>query len=214
MLQPGALAAIRLVLASASPRRVELVRDNLGLSVEVCPSLFEETLLKADFPDARAYCQATARGKALEVAARCCFPRDVDQLVIAADTVVSLDGHMVMEKPRDKGHAAEMLRSLSGSQHSVITAAALIFIPAEGGGTARERLFAEVTRVRFSKLSEGVVAAYVASGEPMDKAGGYGIQGKGGTLVEGIEGCYFNVVGLPINALSREIIALLGLEES
>jgi septum formation protein len=210
-----ALGAIRIVLASASPRRVELMRENLGLTVEVIPSTFAEDLKKADFADAKAYCLATATCKADEVATRCCASDAAGgraQLVVAADTVVSLGG-AVLEKPKDQAHAFEMLRSLSGSEHEVITAVALIHVPAEPGQPVRKSSFAEVTRVRFSALSDSAIRAYVATGEPMDKAGAYGIQGRGGALVLRLDGCYYNVVGLPINRLSSEVIALLGLTE-
>lgn len=209
----AALTAIRLVLASSSPRRVELIRDNLGLLVEVCPSNFAEDLPKADFADAAAYCQETARRKAEEVAARCCGTAGGRaELVIAADTVVSLAGS-VLEKPRDEAHAIEMLRALSGSDHEVITAISLIYVPADRATPRRERTVAEVTRVRFASLTDGAIRAYVSSGEPMDKAGAYGIQGRAGAFVSRIDGCYFNVVGLPLNRLCVELISLLELDE-
>jgi septum formation protein len=209
----AALTAIRLVLASSSPRRVELIRDNLGLNVEVCPSNFAEDLRKSDFADAKAYCQETARRKAEEVAARCCgAAAGRAELVIAADTVVSLAGS-VLEKPRDTAHACEMLRALSGSDHEVITAVSLIYLPADRALPRRERTVAEITRVRFASLTEGAIQAYVDSGEPMDKAGAYGIQGRAGAFVTRIEGCYFNVVGLPLNRLCVELTSLLELEE-
>lgn len=210
----AALTAIRLVLASSSPRRVELMRDNLGLNVEVCPSNFAEDLPKADFPDAKAYCKETARRKAEEVAARCCGAGGGRaELVIAADTVVSLAGN-VLEKPRDEAHACEMLRALSGSDHEVITAVSLIYLPADRSMPRRERTVGEVTRVRFSALTDGAIRAYVDSGEPMDKAGAYGIQGRAGAFVSRIDGCYFNVVGLPLNRLCVELISLLELQEA
>lgn len=207
------LAALRLVLASASPRRVELIRDNLGLVVEVCPSRFEENLCKSDYADAAAYCQETARRKAEEVAARCCSRNcGRAQLVIAADTVVSLAGR-VLEKPRDADHAFAMLRELSESDHQVVTAVAFMLVPAEGDQPVREHAFTETTRVRFSKLSDSVINDYIQSGEPMDKAGAYGIQGRGGAFVQRIEGCYFNVVGLPLNRFCSELTTFLGSEQ-
>lgn len=210
----AALTAIRLVLASSSPRRVELIRDNLGLNVEVCPSNFAEDLSKADFADAKAYCAETARRKAEEVAARCCGAADGRaELVIAADTVVSLAGS-VLEKPRDEAHACEMLRALSGSDHEVITAISLIYLPADRAMPRRERTVAEITRVRFSALTDSAIRTYVNSGEPMDKAGAYGIQGRAGAFVSRIDGCYFNVVGLPLNRLAVEMISLLELKDA
>ncbi|KAG8469637.1 hypothetical protein KFE25_006092 [Diacronema lutheri] len=216
MLPPGALTAFRIVLASASPRRVELMRENLGLEIDVRPSQFAEDLPKSDFADAAAYCRETARQKATEVAARCCGGDEAcgrAQLVIAADTVVSLAGR-VLEKPRDESHAAEMLRSLSGGEHEVITAIALVLVPAERGAPVREACVAEVTRVRFGDLSDSVIDAYIKTGEPMDKAGAYGIQGRAGAFVTSIDGCFFNVVGLPLSRLCAEIVLLLGIQQA
>jgi septum formation protein len=111
-------------------------------------------------------------------------------VVLGADTTVTLDGH-ILEKPRDAGDAARMLRMLSGRTHRVITGVAVV--DARGSEVA-----AEVTAVRFVTVSDEEIAEYVATGEPMDKAGAYGIQGRAAKWIPRVEGCYFNVVGLPL----------------
>lgn len=212
-----ALAALRLVLASGSPRRSELLREQLGLAhFEVLPSRFAEDLDKAAFATPAEYCAETARRKGDEVLRRCCCAEAAAgaerraQLVISADTVVCLDG-AALEKPRDAADAAATLRRLSGRPHEVVTAVALALLPAgeREPGAARTRAFRETTRVRFAELSDAAIDAYVACGEPMDKAGSYGIQGRGAPLVAALDGCYFNVVGLPLHRLSVELGALL-----
>ena len=122
-------------------------------------------------------------------------------VIISADTVVVLD-NVVLEKPADEAHAVAMLRSLSGRSHDVVTGCALF----HGG---RATTFYERTAVQFSSLSDDAIGAYAATGDPLDKAGGYGIQGRAGAFVQRVDGCYYNVVGLPLNRLSREIAAFL-----
>ncbi len=129
--------------------------------------------------------------------------QDSSALVIGSDTVVTFDG-AIFGKPRDVADAVSMLSQLSGRSHDVFTGVCLI-------GMSREQIFSERTRVHFSDLSKDVIDGYVASGEPMDKAGSYGIQALGGTLVEGIEGDYFNVVGFPLNKFCRELKTFLTL---
>lgn len=178
-----------LILASASPRRAELLRQ-VGIAFEVRVSDAPED---ADVPGAgpAEVAQAHAREKALAVAAR--VP---GRLVLGADTVVVLDGR-VLGKPESADEAREMLHALSGREHEVITGVAI----ALGAGTQARVLALEhvSTRVRFRDVSDEQIETYVASGEPMDKAGAYGIQGRGALLVDEIEGCYFNVVGLPLS---------------
>lgn len=161
------------------------------------PSQFEENLDKSSFKSPRDYVMANAHGKAADVAAS----QTNYDLVIGSDTVVVLDGK-VLEKPKSEGEAFRMLTQLSGRQHTVATGVSLI---AKGGMT---RTFAEETSVWFAHLSDDVIGAYIKTGEPMDKAGAYGIQGRGGSLVRRIEGCYFTVMGLPMHALAREIAEL------
>jgi len=200
------LSQQRLVLASSSPRRAELLHM-LGLQFEVCASTYGETLDKSRYTPA-AYVMATARFKALEVASRLETQASSPSLIIAADTVVVLDG-VILEKPRDTAHATAMLRCLSGREHDVYTGVTLVRYTTGTQGEPADvpemTIFSEQTRVVFAQLPEEVIAAYVASGEPMDKAGGYGIQGMGSTLVERISGCYFNVVGFPVHAFSLHL---------
>ena len=185
------------VLASASPRRRELV-ELMGLApLKILPAVGEEV---AD-PGLRdgALAETLALHKAREVAAHCA-PEDI---VIGADTIVCLDG-AVFGKPHDAADAARMLRALSGRGHTVYTGVAVI-----RGDTVRTH--AEATEVHFRTLTDAEIAGYIATGEPMDKAGAYGIQGKGSLLVSGIEGDFFNVMGLPVCALG-EILNTFGVD--
>lgn len=196
------------VLASTSPRRREIL-GRLGLRFEVRGSTFEEDLDKADYSVA-GYVEETAYRKAVDVRDKLAAEGSRPGLIISSDTVVVLDGR-VMEKPGSEAEAVAMIRSLSGRENVVYTAVVLLMSPAVcGGDEPRAVRFHETTRVRFSELSDAVVADYVASGEPMDKAGGYGIQGAGGSLVSGIVGCHLNVVGFPLNRFCRELTAALG----
>ncbi|WP_426346945.1 Maf family protein [Cronobacter universalis] len=172
-----------LYLASGSPRRQELL-GMLGVTFERLVPGVEEQRAPQEAP--QDYVTRLARDKAragVALAAR-------DLPVLGADTIVVLDGD-VLEKPHDAAHAAEMLRRLSGQTHEVMTAVALA-----DKQRVRERLV--ITRVTFRALTAQDIAAYVESGEPMDKAGAYGIQGLGGCFVRRIEGSYHAVVGLPL----------------
>jgi septum formation protein len=181
-----------LILASASPRRSELLR-NAGISFTVEPAHIAEQPLPDEQP--LQYAQRLARDKA-----RAIFARHPDNVVLGADTVVVVDQHL-LEKPRDTADAERMLGLLSGRSHQVITGVCLV---AKG----YEQTEAEITEVRFSTLSESEIASYVETGEPMDKAGAYAIQGMASRWVERIDGCYFNVVGLPVPRLYRMLRAL------
>jgi septum formation protein len=176
-----------LVLASASPRRSELLR-NAGISFVVEPAHVPEQPLPNERP--LVYAQRLACDKA-----RAVFARHPDAVVLGADTIVVADEHL-LEKPRDAEDAARMLRLLSGRAHQVVTGVCLM----SAGFVQTE---AEITEVRFSSLSESEIANYVATGEPMDKAGAYAIQGVASRWVERIDGCYFNVVGLPVPHVYR-----------
>lgn len=176
-----------IVLASASPRRLELLRQ-LGLCPGVQPSEADEHSSERD--PAR-FVQELARRKAGLVAAT----EAAGILVIGADTVVVRDG-VILGKPEDRTEAAKMLRSLQGRAHEVYTGVALLL-----AGENKERVFAAETRVHVAPMTEDEIQAYVDSGEPMDKAGAYGIQGRFACFVEKIEGEYSNVVGLPLAAL-------------
>ena len=177
-----------MILASQSPRRRELL-GQMGFSFTVRPAKGEE-LPHPELTPAQLV-EELARQKALEVSVEAAS----DDVVVAADTVVAIDG-VVLGKPRDKAHAAEMLSALSGREHTVYTGVAV-----KRGETLLVEH--EATQVRFRPLTEREIDLYIQTGEPMDKAGSYGIQGYGALLVEGIRGDYFNVVGLPICRLGR-----------
>ncbi|MDY2985066.1 MAG: Maf family protein [Synergistes jonesii] len=177
-----------LILASGSPRRRELL-SHVCRDFEVVPSNMVEK--EAGSAPPAEYVKMLADEKASEVASR--FP---SRWVVGADTVVASEGK-ILGKPADEREAAAMLRALSGRAHSVFTGVALI---APDGG---KNVCAEETRVFFRPLSDDDIRAYVALGESADKAGAYAIQGSGALLAERIEGCYFNVVGLPLSRLSK-----------
>lgn len=179
---------MQLVLASASPRRRELL-ERLGIPFKVSVSKTEENIDRGNLtPEQLA--RELALLKAKDVARTL-----EDGLVIGADTIVVLDDE-ILGKPKSREEAGRMLHLLSGRSHQVITGLALV----EAGG-GRVQLTSEVTTVWFRRLDPGEVEWYLDTGEPMDKAGAYGIQGKGSILVDRIEGCYFNVVGLPLTRL-------------
>lgn len=184
---------MKTVLASSSPRRKELL-ETAGVDFEIDVEGVEE------IPQGN-----TPEEKVCSVAAQKCRPvaaRRPGDCVIGADTVVSIDGD-ILGKPRDRKDACDMLRRLSGREHTVYTG---VCISANG----EESVFSEATEVKFFPLSDSEIEDYVLSGEPMDKAGAYGIQGLGCTLVEGISGDYFNVVGLPVARVVREIKRITG----
>ncbi len=176
------------VLASASPRRRELLCA-LGIPFRAVPADIDETPPDGHSPETVAL--SLARQKALTVA-----QGERDALVLGADTIVVYEG-AILGKPCDAEEALRMLRCLNGREHLVITAVALLEVV--GGRVARQQEEAVRTRVWFRQVGEEHLRRYVATGEPMDKAGAYGAQGYGSTLIERIEGCYFNVVGLPVS---------------
>lgn len=182
----------RIYLASTSPRRHELLRQ-IGVPFEVMPSGFDEDLLDPA-TSAQAFVRAAAVLKA-EAAAE----RVKNGIVLGADTVVSVDGQ-ILGKPKDLADAARMLKLLSGRTHAVLTGVAMIDVVAGVPVSVDERHVE--TEVRFRKLSPETIAAYLDTGEPMDKAGAYAIQGRGAVLVEGVIGDYFNVVGLPVGVVA------------
>jgi septum formation protein len=170
------------VLASASPRRRQLL-NLIGIAHEVLPANIDETLRVRETP--RRHAERLAREKASAIA-----KRDPDLITIGADTIVVVN-RKVLGKPRDADDAARMLALLSGREHTVTTAVAV-----SRGKKLRSAV--EEVRVKFRRLRDDEIEAYIATGEPMDKAGAYGIQGYGATIVERIEGDYFAVMGLPI----------------
>jgi septum formation protein len=180
------MSECRVVLASASPRRRQLL-DLIGIPHEVRPANIDETMRPREAP--RRHTERLAREKATKIATR-----DPDLITIGADTVVVIS-RKVLGKPRDQAEAVRMLSELSGREHTVITAVAV----ARG---KKLRSAIEEVRVKFRRLRDDEIAAYVATGEPMDKAGAYGIQGYGATIVECIEGDYFAVMGLPLTRLT------------
>ena len=192
----------RLVLASASPRRRELLAQ-AGFSFEVHPAHIPEDLLPAEDPIA--YVVRLAREKADAVFAQLSATQPSSNgaaalQVLGADTTVTLDNH-ILGKPEDAADAARMLRMLSGRTHRVITGVAVVT-----SNTAE--VAAEVTGVQFLTLSDEEIAEYIATGEPMDKAGAYAIQGRAARWIPRVQGCYFNVVGLPIALVSTILESL------
>ena len=176
------MSECRVVLASASPRRRQLL-DLIGIAHEVRPANIDETMRPRETP--RRHAERLAREKASAIA-----KRDPDLITIGADTIVVVN-RKVLGKPRDADDAARMLALLSGREHVVTTAVAV-----SRGKKLRSAV--EEVRVKFRRLRDDEIEAYIATGEPMDKAGAYGIQGYGATIVERIEGDYFAVMGLPI----------------
>lgn len=221
-----ALNTLKIVLASGSPRRKEILNNVGFVSFDVVKSSFAENLTKGSFSGAAAYAEATAWMKAKDVCenwdAEKCGP--VPDIIIGADTVVESDAGIIMEKPATREEACGMLSSLSNSKSKVHTGVA-IFAPKiasmpsgnDGEQGTKElppvaffgKSFSETTTVEFAQLSQEEIEAYVESGEPFDKAGGYGIQGAASLLIKGIVGDYFNVMGFPIHAFARELEKIL-----
>ena len=196
----------QIILASQSPRRKELL-EQIGLEFEICPAKGEEIITKA-IPEE--VVMELSKQKAEEVAAmvssysethrEITTPSDI--LVIGADTVVAYDGK-ILGKPKDEADAKAMLTMLSGNTHSVFTGVTLVLI--DKSGRAGELVFYEKTDVKMHEMTEAEIDRYIATGEPMDKAGSYGIQGKCAIYIEKIDGDYNNVVGLPITRIYQEL---------
>ena len=205
------LRHLRLVLASASPRRRDLLRDILGLEPEVRPSTFAEDLPHADFPSAAEYALATATEKCVRVYEEVAAEGGVQvALLIGADSiVVSADGK-ILEKAGDAASAAAMLRTLSGSVSHVTTALILVTPPDAGEHAPHVWRHAETTTVHFATLSEAEIAAYVAQPKAWEgKAGAYGIQDLAAAFIERIDGDYYTVMGLPVHRLACAIRQLV-----
>jgi septum formation protein len=182
---------MKIILASSSPRRAEVLRD-AGIVFETCAAQVEESAHPGESVQALVARLAEAKARA---AANQLGGSKGNCIVVGADTAVELDGE-IFGKPRDAAHASEMLARLGGRTHQVLTGIFLIRLP---DGAARGAV--ETTSVTFAPLERGEIEAYVASGEPMDKAGAYAIQEIAGRYISRIEGCYFNVVGLPLARL-------------
>lgn len=186
---------MKLILASASPRRAEILRD-AGYHFTVLSSAVDETPHPSESP--RDLVQRLAIAKAEFAAVRAVGPT----IVIGADTEVTLDGQ-IFGKPRSSDDARQMLEKLSGRTHAVLTGVALIRFPG-----AKRITFVETTLVQFAALSAEDINRYLATGEPHDKAGAYAIQGHAGRFIPRIDGCYFNVVGLPLARLAQGLTEL------
>eukprot|EP00808_Paulinella_micropora_P024160 g61493.t1 len=218
------LNKLEMVLASQSPRRAEILTQ-LGLKLRACPSSFEENLDKTQYTPEQ-YVEATARHKALDVFAQ----QEQANLVVSADTVVVLN-EKILEKPKTRAEAVQMLTALSGKVHTVCTGVTLAAGPRGVGDKAADTheaatapaekkrkvaprspayldSFHVCTEVKFADLSAAEINAYVDTGEPMDKAGGYGIQAQGAVLVDSIRGCYFNVMGFPARRFAEAMIGV------
>ena len=183
-----------MILASASPRRIDILHQ-AGFDPIVRPQDVDETPLAGEHPTSLVL--RLARAKAHACADTC----EPGQTVVAADTIVWDEDGDVLGKPASDAEARAMLRTLSGRAHHVSTGVCLV-------RDGRERAFVETTDVHFFELTNEEIDAYVATGDPLDKAGAYGYQSLGCTLVERIEGDYYNVVGLPIGRLVRELAKL------
>ena len=188
------MTALRVILASQSPRRRELL-TLVGIAHEVQPADIDESYIAGERP--REHAERLARGKTAVIAARA-----PDAVVIGSDTIVVVDGD-VLGKPADELNAVRMLARLAGRSHTVITAVAVAW-------RGETRSGVEEVGVTFHPLSRAEIDAYIATGEPMDKAGAYGIQGYGATIVARVDGDYFAVMGLPLQRLTR-VLAVLGI---
>lgn len=201
-----------IILASKSPRRKDIL-DWMGIGhrVQIRASTFEENLDKALFPSAGDYAVGTARYKAAEVAAQILqatdgLPPSSHSIIVGADSIVDIDGR-ILEKPKDNEDAAVMLRALSGRSHLVHTGVAIF--TSHGGSKEPAALFCETTKVTFVELHDDEIQAYIATGQPMNKSGAYGIQTSGGQFISSVEGCYFNVLGFPMARFSSVLAGLL-----
>ena len=199
---------VSLILASQSPRRKEIL-DMMGLQgrFSATPSPLNETALQEELSrhtDPTEYTRILAEEKAKALAESIIHTVSQPTLVLGSDTIVDLDGH-ILEKPRDAPDAKRMLRALSAVQHQVHTGVALYRVMPGETAPVLTHSFTDTAQVTFAALSDADIDAYVASGEPMDKAGSYGIQGIGGQLVRCVEGDFFAVMGLPMHTTSRLI---------
>jgi septum formation protein len=189
---------MKLILASASPRRAHVLVD-AGIRFDVLVTEADET--RRPNEDVEAMTRRLAEAKARAAVEKLVGLRE-PALVLGADTAVELDGE-VFGKPGSAGAAREMLRRLSGRSHRVVTGVAMIRLP---DGIARFAV--ESTKVCFASLTPEEIEQYAVTDEPLDKAGAYAIQGFGGRFVERVEGCYFNVVGLPLSTVYRALVEL------
>ncbi len=183
------MVRVKIILASTSPRRLKLLKG-LGLKVKVVESKVRES--KFDIPNPEKLVKTLALTKAQEAARR-----TKSGLIIGADTIV-VHRSKILGKPKNRKEAKAMLRELSGKTHEVLTGLAVV-----DASTSKTRVDVVKTKVKFRKLTEEEISNHVATAKPLDKAGAYAIQGKAGLFVERIDGCYFNVVGLPLARLAE-----------
>ena len=211
-----------IILASASPRRKELLTLMGFQKFLTLKSDFAEDLDQSKYPLAESYCLATAIAKCADVVTnleKAGGHQQKGTILIGADTIVEINGE-ILEKPGDVNEAYKMISSLSGQTHIVHTAVVIfgngpidVTVGLAVGPLINIKTFVESTSVKFVELGEADKIAYIASREGFDKSGGYGIQGLGGQMVEKIDGCYFNVMGLPISRLSKELAVLHNLNK-
>ncbi len=208
----GKDSTIRLILASQSPRRVEIL-EMMGLKgkFDVVPSPLDESalqrkLVNENISNPAEYTRILAEEKARALAESLAQPSTASQItfVLGSDTVVDIDSR-ILEKPKDQADAKRMLQRLSGAQHSVHTGVALYQVTPGKKEIELVESFTDEAMVTFAMLSDNIIDAYIATGEPMDKAGSYGIQGIGGQLVRQVQGDFFTVMGLPMHRTSRLI---------
>jgi septum formation protein len=182
---------VKLILASASPRRAQILRD-AGIPFEIARANVSERRRRGE--SAGLMTRRLAQAKAQAIVKKL-GKKSLQAIVIGADTTVEVNGEL-LGKPQSSAEARKMLSKLGGKSHRVVTSVAAIRLPDHAQAIATE-----TTRVRFAPLSADDIAEYVATGEPLDKAGAYAVQGIGGQFIEGIDGCYFNVVGVPLARL-------------
>ena len=187
---------MKIILASKSPRRKEIL-ENLGFEFEIITADTDESSDVTD-PEALVQILAVRKGKAVQETYA-----EKDALIISCDTVVCLDGE-ILGKPHSEAEAKDMLRSLSGRSHTVLSGLSLFYNGKTISGVDK-------TEVYFANMPEKFIDSYVASGDPMDKAGAYAVQGKTSLYIDRIDGCYFNVVGLPVRLLAK-LLHQLGLD--
>ncbi|GFY70589.1 hypothetical protein TNIN_301301 [Trichonephila inaurata madagascariensis] len=206
------LSNMKVVLASTSPRRKQILEEQLGMQFEIVDPCFDEDLTPIDILTPHEYVEENAMQKALSVAKDYIFSEmEVPLLIIGADTIVVMNND-ILGKPESVAHNVAMLKRLNGKNHDVLTGVTLVYGVEDDFREPREykmKIFSEKTTVKMGYLPHNVMLEYVKSGEPQSKAGGYAIQNRGGTLIEGIDGDYYNVVGLPAHRVAREIRDLL-----
>ena len=212
------LNRMRIILASGSARRSQILKENLQLVFEVIPSTFAEDIDKSTCTGPQDYVSQTCRAKCLDSIEKNCKSKNKEDwvdIIISADTIVVYD-QKILEKPSSIDHAIEMLKILSGQRHNVFTAVTIAILNKDKDYDNDDisknysiKTFYESTEVHFDELDIDTIRAYVAPGDPMDKAGSYGIQSIASSFVHKLNGCYFNVVGFPIHRFAKELLSML-----